>query len=344
MSTQVWIAQWLERQAENLKAVGSNPISNIMAYLFIAFWLFFDLNWFLSPFSFWKFITDDDLNTLDDLMDFVQFILYLNEFSGNQPFCWEQLIWIIVISITMCIIYIIFALSGDVKYHHYMGISLDTSWWITEMYAILESVSVLEILLLPLGILKSSLFVLFKTFLSYDIFTPHALVHYTGHIYWSTLTITQILLILYKCYYLLHFFIVLFAIYLLNKVFSYLTYNWGFFVKSTKTLLSNFLEMCDLNFNLVVIFKILPNLKVWYRPFNLDLNKGYRQILNINYFSLKSLFADLKLKLFLIFFDLFNVLYTNFPTLVKLLRGLVWKPLFKKISYFGIYNSFKNKY
>ena len=123
-------------------------------------------------------------------------------------------------------------------------------------------------------------------------------------------------------------------------------FNNNFYEKTT-FFFTNFLKTFASIFstsNFVFIFKFLPNKGEWYKPFVLNVYGGYPQILNFNSLYFRSLLIKLKSNTTLYFIYFLNLLGNLCTFVFNSVRSLVWKPLFKKTSYFGIYNSFKNKY
>ena len=94
----------------------------------------------------------------------------------------------------------------------------------------------------------------------------------------------------------------------------------------------------------IFILKFLPTSN-WYNPFELQQNNlFYNKNINISFsyfYSLSILAKNNFKKSFYVFsYNLLNFFYN-----LKLSSYFItWKPLFKKTSYFGIYNAFKNKY
>lgn len=132
--------------------------------------------------------------------------------------------------------------------------------------------------------------------------------------------------------------------------FLYLSFLFYFFL---------FLSFCNNNFYtyildfltkflnkspFVFILKFFPTTN-WYNPFELQQNNPFlKKTINTSLSYFYSLFILVKnnfKKGFYVFcYKLFNFFYN-----LKLSSYFVtWKPLFKKTSYFGIYNAFKNKY
>lgn len=136
-------------------------------------------------------------------------------------------------------------------------------------------------------------------------------------------------------FYLFIYFILFFILFFISPFYFLFNYNNSIFLF--------FKKAYNFNNNLFFIVQLFPNQFNWYKPFEIEIIKNNKININLDknlilsyYFFFKNIFFK---KLYLFSF----MLLQNFTKLKFLFTSRLWKPIFKKTSYFGLYNSFKDK-
>ena len=134
------------------------------------------------------------------------------------------------------------------------------------------------------------------------------------------------------------FFYIYFYVVLFNTFFRLFSSFNGVF-NSIKLNISKFFDSTPF----FVSLKVLPN-SDWYKPFKLNLKHATNSGLNYSKEYFVSLYIYLK---GLLVYSVTSTFFKSSSTLLNSLiffRNPIWKPLFKKTSYYGLYTAYKNKY